>query len=252
MSRHKPDAIQKEEERRRDAVLKMMKAVLVYTDQEDRKPVEKRKLPESKRILDLLFDKTHGCRTTKWGIAPKSEMHVRCEALYLRVVHEDFRKTIDKTRHAREPGAIKAAGKDGKELAQHESGEKLATLMRFDTDVRNKKLGRAFGVDAALRNEARDLLRVVYTDQSKNARALLKLLWPVLPSVVYAMLIGMLQTALRSVFHQIGIVRATCRLNACPVRGLSKHVSLRSAKHRSPSDALWCTCALALAVGADD
>ena len=47
----KPDAIRKEEERRRDAVLEMAKAVLAYVDAEDAKPEDERTLPESKRVV---------------------------------------------------------------------------------------------------------------------------------------------------------------------------------------------------------
>ena len=46
-------------------------------------------------------------------------------------------------------------------------------------------------------------------EQSKNMRALVALLWPVLPMVIYSTVISMLHTALRSKFHQIGLWVAT-------------------------------------------
>ena len=68
-----------------------------------------------------------------------------------------------------------------------------------------KDLGRAFALERGVREEAEALRRLVYRDQSKNARELLRLMWPVLPHIIYATLIGMLHTALRSKFHQIGL-----------------------------------------------
>ena len=166
----------------------MMKAVLAYTKSEDAKPEDKRTLPEAKRVLDLLWDHTYGCRTTKWGIDPNDPLHVRCEGLYKRVALADFRRAIDLTRRAREPGAIKAAGNEGKDLAAHVSGEKLAALLRDETQVRRKKLGKAFGLPAEVRTEARALLRTVYKDQSRHARDFFLLIWPVLPPVIYGTL----------------------------------------------------------------
>ena len=97
----KPDAIRQEEARRRKNILDMMQAVVAYVDAEDAKPEDTRKLPELCRVRDLLWDKTHDCRTTVWGIEPESELHRRCEALYKRVALHEITRATELTRRAR-------------------------------------------------------------------------------------------------------------------------------------------------------
>ena len=153
---------------------------------------------------DLIWDKTYGCRTLKWGIAPTNELNLRCEALYKRVSLHEFKQAIDYTKRARIPGTIKSAGKEEARKLKSFSGEKLQVLLREDKTVR-KNLGASYAVDKSLRREAEDLVRTLKADQSKNSRELFRLIKPSLPYIVCSTLISMLITALRSYFHQIGL-----------------------------------------------
>merc|ERR1719181_1867447 len=52
--RRKPDAIVREEERKRDMLLSQMEAILEYNEGEQAKAADKQKAPEASRLRDLL------------------------------------------------------------------------------------------------------------------------------------------------------------------------------------------------------
>ena len=206
IQRRKPNAIVQEEERKRDMVLSQMEVLLEYTEAEEAKTIDRQKPPEASRVRDLLWDKVHACRTTAFGIAADNALNIRAERLYRKLHEKEFRKACEYTRRARQPNEITSAAdkEDMRRLVEHESGEKLLEAIRVDLDVRST-MGAAFSVPAELRREALNLARAVRADQSKNSRALLTLVLPVVPHALYSIAIGMLLTALRAKFHQIGL-----------------------------------------------
>lgn len=208
IQRQKPDAIRKEQERKRDYILALMKAVIEYSDQESTKPESERTLPEASRLFTLLYDDVHGCRTLAYGVPRDGTLNRSIEDLYRRCAEAEFRETCELTRRARTLNESERRNRSDKEEAKkleaHVSGEKLLQQIRSQQEVR-AKLGRNFTIPEALRHEAVALVKTVRNERSKNMRSLFAMMMPVLPSVIYSSCIGMLHTALRSKFHQIGL-----------------------------------------------
>lgn len=89
-----------------------------------------------------------------------------------------------------------------KELAEHESGEKLLEAIEL-----HKKVHRTLGagvIDEALLAEANRLYRHVFREQSQNKDALLALVRPVLPAMAATCTAQVLNSSLRGAFHSIG------------------------------------------------
>ena len=89
-----------------------------------------------------------------------------------------------------------------KELAAHESGEKLHTKIEFNKTVL-KNMGAEF-VDKSLLAEAQSVAKRVYKDQSSNRKALVHLIQPAVPYMLICGISAVINCSLRGTFHQIG------------------------------------------------
>ena len=98
LSRRKPDAIRREEEQKRDMILERMKALLAYANSESSK---EQTPPEAERVLELLWDDIHGCRTLSYGVPAEGDLNVRTEALYRTVSEAELRRICDWTRRGK-------------------------------------------------------------------------------------------------------------------------------------------------------
>ena len=89
-----------------------------------------------------------------------------------------------------------------KEIAAHESGEKLNEKIELARKAR-KDLGAGFVDDAQLA-DARRLAREVCRDQASNLRVLLELIRPAAPYMAVCATAAVVNCSLRGTFHQIG------------------------------------------------
>ena len=207
-----PKAVLRRHAARKEQTEALAEAALLYTKGEMLKAEEDRNLPEPGRVLALLWDDVHLCRTTAYGIEPAGALNLATEQLFRDVAAADLRETMALTQQARAtrvPGAARDAilaslsSERAKKVAEHESGEKLKEQLRF-ADKAAKHLGAGY-VDEALLAEGRALARVIAGDQAKKIKSVLRLLKPVLPCSLLSIALGVVITALRARFHQIGL-----------------------------------------------
>ena len=79
VSRKTPDAIFRDEQARKDAVLALMASILAYSEEQLNKPCATRALPEASRVFALLWDDTHQRRTTELGFPASLPINRRVE-----------------------------------------------------------------------------------------------------------------------------------------------------------------------------
>lgn len=205
--------ILKERAKKRSQVERMISAVLEYVQAEEKKAnAKERKMPESERLYHLLWDETYERRTSDLGSIAN---HARIEAVLKRVLADELRVVLMKTKRARDrerkqeaAEALVAEEADMsmadalKELGEHESGEKLLEAIE-----NNKKIARQLGsefVDKALLAEAKRVSSLVSYEQRQNQDALVALVRPVLPAIIVTCAAQILNSSLRGAFHSIG------------------------------------------------
>ena len=214
--------IQQEKAKERKRLTELMKAVLLYAENERTKAEAERKMPEARRVYSLLWDETFTCKVTRYGLKPTDDRYVQTEALLTETLHDELRKCIELTRTARDLRLAPAAavtvdvtvdGDDDddasatmemerlKAIAEHESGEKLKNMIIFVEQVR-RNLGARF-IDVPQLREARVLKKAVFREQSRNTKMLSTLVKPLLPNIFLVMALSAWRGIGRGVFHQI-------------------------------------------------
>jgi hypothetical protein len=154
-----------------------------------------------------LWDDTLEVRTTSFG---ELTLNKDIECVFKRCHEHQLKKIIKRTAHARKllsPKTQCDKQKDEagfiKELAEHESGEKLEAALVFAKQV-SKNLGPSFSLPEALLKEAKDLAKLVSKNSWTKQRILLGLMKPALPNLVCGAAVVVFNVWLRSMYMHPG------------------------------------------------
>jgi len=203
------------DEKKRDALLRNLDAILEYVAKKDEDGAEKlgdddgpdfgpEGMPEASRVMGLLWDEVHDIPTTEYGVPASDERLVRAGALLKRVAEVELRKAVHMTKQA---SAIakgqEVMPKNVEDVMAHWSGEKLRQVIDFQQDSLKKHLGPGFVDDAELRR-ADAYLGQVYKTQGKHMGRLLGLITPLVPTLLMCVVLMMVATLFQSIYHQIG------------------------------------------------
>jgi len=199
----------------------MMTCLLAFEEEQDaavaKQPKTKSdmpKLPESSRVLELLWDDTHEQLTSVYGVDPK--LTSRTQKLLRRTLCRELTRAVDITQEARdirygdETGNKDKSGVSIREMKfshdehnDYETGEKLAEVIE-QLSVIKRNLGDGY-TDEAQVSRALELRNAVLVAQRKNMGRIVSMILPVLPTLIYVFCSTIFLHVFYSYFHQIGI-----------------------------------------------
>eukprot|EP00927_Polykrikos_kofoidii_P014063 TRINITY_DN16132_c0_g1_i1.p1 TRINITY_DN16132_c0_g1~~TRINITY_DN16132_c0_g1_i1.p1 ORF type:complete len:942 (-),score=173.02 TRINITY_DN16132_c0_g1_i1:53-2530(-) len=162
-------------------------------------------MPESRRVLDVLWDDVMGVRTTTFGIVTTDDTNRRTEKLFRRVQAGELHKAVLFTVMAKRISSGEDVGEDSKfatQIMEYWSGEKLSEAIEFTESVK-KKLGSGF-IDESLLQKSRSTVKSLDATRQRNTNALVMLMMPILPIIVVSGLLKILSTCVQMKYHNIG------------------------------------------------
>lgn len=218
----KAPAIESVRAKKRAEVEDLMRAVLAYTDAEETKRKENRKMPEARRLFHLLWDVVSEKRTTSFGIPQDSCLNVRIEDLFVRVHKAELEQALERTRQALEfrpmnysedcvnGGSITLNALT--KLEEYESGEKLKAAIDFAKEVK-ENLGERFS-HLELELDAKNLLKGIAQETVKLPTAIWQFIGPLVPFFLLTVALDCAQSSMQAIFHCIGIWAAAVEVAA--------------------------------------